>query len=187
MAEFNLGRVKGDKGDTGDKGEQGIQGVAGVNGNDGKDGTSVRIIDGVFSPENPLPNFADTNEGDAYVYLATRTTKIEQNQRYDLYIHAYNSSDWLVLNDWGGVPGPQGIKGDTGTTGSAGANGTDGITPNLSIGTVSSTGQNAPTVSITGTTTSSVLNFGLQQGAKGDKGDVGATFSLSGTVLTITV
>ncbi|MCL2598891.1 MAG: tail fiber protein [Firmicutes bacterium] len=111
MADFNLGRVVGDKGDKGDKGEQGVQGTQGVA---GRDGTSVTIMDGIFSPENPLPLFADTNEGEAYVFLHTLTeqeltaqldTRIGHNQRYDLYIHASGGADWLILHDWGGVPG----------------------------------------------------------------------------------
>lgn len=68
---------------------------------------SVTIMDGIYSPSNLLPQFVDTNEGEAYVFLATRT-KIEQNQRYDLYIHASGGIDWLILNDWGGVPGQDG-------------------------------------------------------------------------------
>ena len=76
---------------------------------------------------------------------------------------------------------PQGIKGDTGDQGET------GLTPDLSVGTVSTLpAESSATVTITGTDEDPVLNFGIPQGVKGDKGDTGATPDLTiGTVSTL--
>lgn len=73
-----------------------------------------------------------------------------------------------------GIPkGAQGIPGEPGTPGKDGKDGVDGVTPDFSIGTVSTlpAGSDA-TATITGTTANPVLNLGLPQGAKGDPGEV---------------
>lgn len=57
-----------------------------------------------------------------------------------------------------------------GDTGARGATGDTGATPQLSIGTVTTTTE--PIVTITGTAENPVLNFGLVKGDKGDTGEV---------------
>ena len=55
-----------------------------------------------------------------------------------------------------------------------GVTGAIGPTPNISIGSVSDlTNGTNPYVTVSGTTTNPILNFGLEQGIKGDKGDRG--------------
>lgn len=71
-----------------------------------------------------------------------------------------------------------GSKGSTGAPGSPGANGSDGadgVTPNFSIGTVTtlSAGSNA-TATITGTKENPVLNLGIPKGADGSGGSGGS-------------
>lgn len=76
-----------------------------------------------------------------------------------------------------GAVGEKGDKGDTGATGAAGQDGIDGkdgedgITPEFSIGTVTtlSAGSNA-TATITGTKEKPVLNLGIPKGADGAGG-----------------
>ena len=64
----------------------------------------------------------------------------------------------------------QGLKGDPGT------NGLNGQTPSFTIGTVSNlTTGSIPTVSLTGSPTNPVLNFGLVQGVTGSQGPKGDT------------
>lgn len=77
--------------------------------------------------------------------------------------------DFPVWIDPSGVAGiPLSITGPTGATGSP------GVTPNLSIGTVTTleAGQNA-TASMGGTAESPVLNLGIPRGAKGEPGQGG--------------
>lgn len=65
--------------------------------------------------------------------------------------------------------GPQGPRGLTGATGKDGSPGVDGITPELSIGTVTtlSAGSNA-TATITGTKEKPLLNLGIPKGRDGE-------------------
>ena len=70
----------------------------------------------------------------------------------------------------------KGAKGDKGNKGDTGATGADGKTPSITIGTVTTgaAGTNA-SATITGTTPNLTLSMTIPQGAKGDKGDTGAT------------
>ncbi len=90
------------------------------------------------------------------------------------------------------LKGAKGDKGDKGDTGAAGAKGdkgdrgekgADGVTPTLSIGTVTTgeAGTNA-SASISGTTPNLILNLTIPKGDKGDKGDTGASGGSGGTV-----
>ena len=83
-----------------------------------------------------------------------------------------------------GAKGDKGDKGDPGAKGDKGdigEKGADGVTPTLSIGTVT-TGAAGSSASVTmgGTAPSYVLNFTIPKGDKGDKGDTGASGSGSG-------
>jgi len=82
-----------------------------------------------------------------------------------------------------GATGPQGIQGITGATGATGPQGVQGIQgvtgatgkdaaqPTFSIGTVTSASN--PSVTIGGTQTNPVLNFGFVKGDTGEKGNQG--------------
>ena len=70
-----------------------------------------------------------------------------------------------------GDNGHDGLKGDKGDTGNTGAKGDAGITPSISIGSVTSGA--SPTVTRTGTDANPVFNFTFPKGDKGDKGDTG--------------
>ena len=60
------------------------------------------------------------------------------------------------------------------TDGKDGASGKDGITPTITIGTVTTLDSTeSATVTNSGTDTEVVLNFGIPKGTKGDKGDKG--------------
>lgn len=65
------------------------------------------------------------------------------------------------------------LKGDKGDKGENGTNGKDGVTPNITIGTVTTVkaGGNA-TASISGTTSNLVLNLGIPKGTDGTNGTV---------------
>ncbi len=73
-----------------------------------------------------------------------------------------------------GSPGAKGDKGEPGAKGDKGDKGSPGVTPNLTIGTVTTldAGQNA-TASMGGTTANPVLNLGIPRGAKGEPGEGG--------------
>lgn len=74
-----------------------------------------------------------------------------------------------------GDTGERGPQGDTGVPGSTGPKGDTGATPDFSIGTVSTLpAGSSVTVTITGTDTKPVLNFGIPVGPKGDTGSTGA-------------
>jgi hypothetical protein len=94
------------KGETGDIGPQGPKGDA---------GQSIVVI-AVLDSVEELPAFSMTRSGDAYIV-------IDQDGKYDLYIHTDSGTDWDVIDDWGGVPGPQGIQGPPGEQGEQGQKG----------------------------------------------------------------
>lgn len=78
-----------------------------------------------------------------------------------------------------GATGPQGIRGATGATGATGpqgAAGTDGVTPELTIGEVTTLSAGSfATASITGTKENPVLNLGIPKGADGSGSGSGGT------------
>lgn len=74
-----------------------------------------------------------------------------------------------------GMPGKDGADGAPGKDGTNGTNGKDGLTPNISIGTVTTLDAGASaTAGITGTTPNLTLNLGIPKGAKGEPGEGGA-------------
>lgn len=78
-----------------------------------------------------------------------------------------------------GERGPQGIQGETGpqgVQGETGPRGATGATPNLTIGTVQTLGEDSQaTATITGTAENPVLNLGIPQGHTGSASGVYAT------------
>lgn len=75
-----------------------------------------------------------------------------------------------------GEPGIQGLKGEKGDKGDTGATGRDGVTPKISIGTVSTVEPNvSASATISGTTDNLKLNLSIPKGQKGDTTTVGDT------------
>lgn len=111
------------------------------------------------------------------------------------YVGDSSWTDLVQLSDITGPAGPQGEKGETGEQGPAGKDGAQGpageqgpagqdgaqgpkgdpgVTPNLTIGTVTTlTAGEQATSSITGTSENPVLNLGIPQGARGPQGPEG--------------
>lgn len=93
---------------------QGIPGEKGEPGENGKDALPIKIMGETYYDTSleyewdttgllPLPSFSSTEEGTAYL--------VDDNKvkgQYDLYIHNYQSDAWVVIDNWGGVPGQTG-------------------------------------------------------------------------------
>lgn len=72
-----------------------------------------------------------------------------------------------------GEAGKDGKDGLDGKDGKDGKDGTNGVTPDFSIGTVTTLEPNeSASVTLTGTEETPVLNFGIPRGVKGEQGDV---------------
>lgn len=170
------------KGDKGDKGEQGLagtitindvvtvdpniqasvdnigtkenaelvfyipQGVQGIQGEVGPQG-----IQGETGPSNVLSIGSVTKGDDAYASI----TGTSPNQVLNLILPKGDKGDQGIQ----GKVGPQGIQGEAGPSNV------------LSIGSVES--GETPSVTISGSSPSQILNFVLPKGDKGDKGDTG--------------
>ena len=184
---------KGDKGDTGaqgpigpkgDKGLQGEQGPIGPKGDKGDAGAQG-------------PTFIPSVNSDG---LLTWTNNGNLNNPPSVDIKGPQGEKGLQgekgdKGDAGaqGPTGPKGDKGDAGAQGLQGEKGANGITPNITIGTVTTleAGQQA-TVTKTGTKEEPIFNFGIPKGqkgadgAQGEKGQnaVNPNFSI-GTVTTL--
>lgn len=147
--------AKGDKGDTGDQGPQGIQGpqglqgIQGPKGESGEDGRSFRIA-GVFATLAALEAAYPTGSDDAYQVTG------EDNE-----IFIWSSYD----EAWESIGQIQGPKGDTGATGD------DGVSPEVSVSTI--TGGHR--VTITDADHPSGQSFDVMDGATGPTGATGAT------------
>ena len=72
-----------------------------------------------------------------------------------------------------GEQGIQGLKGDKGDKGEQGLKGDNGLTPNISIGTVTTLEPNQQaTVTRRGTDANPIFDFGIPKGEKGDTNDI---------------
>jgi len=125
---------------------QGVQGIP------GPQGEPFRIKKTYSSVAEMNADFNNMEYGD-YVMIAS-TVEVEDNAK----LYTRGESQWIFITDFSGATG---IKGETGAT------------PNIQIGTVTS--GSTPSVTRTGTDENPVLNFVLQPGEKGNKGDTGAT------------
>ena len=134
---FDFILPKGEKGDKGDKGDTGDKGEKGDKG------------------DTPTIKVGTVTQG-----ASTNVTMREVGGE-----HLFDFT--LVKGDKGekGDKGDTGSKGDTGEKGEKGDKGDNGITPNFTIGTVTTlnSDQNA-TVTISGTFPNLVLNFGIPRG-----------------------
>ena len=91
---------KGDKGDKGDNGVQGAPGMQGEPGPKGDSGISLNIHDGIYTPST-VPLFSSTAVSDAYVVLRTGSVA-----SYQLYYHGVGGTEYTVVDNWNGEPGP---------------------------------------------------------------------------------
>lgn len=120
----------GPQGPQGVQGQQGVQGPIGLTGATGPqgprgaDGKSLEIQNGEYrepgstKPLPDLPAFSSTQEGWAYVVDDDAI-----DGQYDLYYHGFGGTNWTIIDNWGGIPGPKGDTGDTGPAGPAGPSG----------------------------------------------------------------
>lgn len=155
--------AKGATGATGATGAQGLQGETGAvgptgpQGPKGEPGQSLRIFDGIIQNPSELPVFADSQVADAYVVANYSTgTAI-----YDLYYHAVDGSDWSILPNWGGVPGPEGPQGATGATGPTGPQGATGATGASGLVGTAEVNVNMDYVELSPTEVCRITNLGI--------------------------
>ena len=151
--------AKGDKGDPGATGAKGDKGDTGAKGDKGDTGATPNIVIGTVTT------------GEAGTNASATITGTTPNLTLSMTIPKGAKGDT-------GATGAKGDKGEKGDTGAKGDKGADGITPTLSIGTVT-TGAAGSSANVTmgGTAPSYVLNFTIPKGDKGDKGDTGASGS----------
>ena len=150
---------KGDKGETGAQGErgpqgeqgvQGIQGIQGVQGPQGPQGEGFSIYTTYTSIAEMNADTANVAEG-KFVLIASDTEDVDNSK---LYVKNSNGG-FTFLTDMSGAQGirgpqgdqgPQGIQGETGAQGSQGIQGiqgpqgptgNDGITPTVSVTSIS--------------------------------------------------
>jgi hypothetical protein len=93
-AVFDFIIPKGEKGDQGEK---------------GNDGTSIQIQQGEYrepGSTKPLPDLPDFNATQENWAFLVDDDAIDG--QYDLYIHAAGGTDWLIIDNWGGIPGQPG-------------------------------------------------------------------------------
>ena len=138
-----LASLKGAPGKDGAPGRDGANGAPGRDGTDGRDGVSA------------------THEWNGTTLTITSASGTS----------SANLKGEPGRDGADGAPGKDGAPGEPGAQGAPGKDGKDGVTPQLSIGTVTTleAGSNA-TVSMTGTTEAPILNFGIPKGADGAGG-----------------
>lgn len=198
----------GAKGEKGDKGDRGETGATGADGKDGADGItpalkvgSVTTLDAgsnatvtmsensnVYTLDFGIPkgakgdNGASGSGGETTIVNPTITIgTVTNGDTANATITGDSPNYTLNLVLPKGDKGENGAKGETGAKGADGAKGekgADGVTPTLSVGTVT-TGEAGSSASVTmsGTAPDYVLNFAIPKGDKGDKGDNGASGS----------
>ena len=194
--KLNLTLPKGEKGDTGSKGDAGAKGEKGDTGV-----TPNLIIGSVTSGETPnaiitgtaetpmlnlvLPKGAKGEKGDTGVTPVLTIGSVTTGDTANAIITGTAEAPALNLTlpkGEKGDTGPKGADGVQGQAGPKGEKGDPGVTPNLTIGTVTTGTEAAAT--ITGTAEAPVLNLTLPKGEKGDKGDPGSGSAESGSAAT---
>lgn len=146
------GTIVGMRGPKGDKGDKGDTGNTGATGN----GISSVLLNQDYTL---TISFTD---GTSYTTGSIRGAQGQQGEKGDT-----------------GSQGPQGIQGIQGETG---AKGDTGLTPQLSVGSVTTLpAGSSVTVTITGTTDAPILNFGIPKGDPGKDGGVDVDDAISST------
>ncbi len=167
----NIG-LKGDKGDTGAQGPQGIQGETGPSGTDGLSAYQIWLNAGHTGTESDFIASLKGEQGIQGIQGLTGETGAT-GPKGDPFVYADFTPEQLEA-----LRGPQGTAG------------ADGITPNITIGTVTTleAGTNA-TVSLdaTSTTANPVFNFGIPKGADGTGGGGGGITSLTSTLIPFNI
>ena len=163
--------LKGDKGDPGPKGEQGIQGIQGLQGDIGPQGPQGIKGDkgepfSIFKTYSSVQamNLDSPNIPQGSFVLITSNVEDEDNAK----IYVKTASNLQFITD---LSGAKGIKGDKGEQGLQGLKGDNGVTPNITIGSVIQGDETK--VELTGTLENPILNFTLQKGDKGEQGESG--------------
>ena len=192
---------------TGPSGPQGSPGAIGSQGPTGADGltayqiaeangfigTAAQWLESLVGHKGDTGTAATIRVGNVStgVSIAVTTTGTSQNAYLNFVIPQGPQGEPGVSNipgpkgDTGttGSIGPTGPKGDTGTQGTVGPTGPTGATgtaATITIGTVSVSTTTA-TVTNVGTLQAALLNFVLQQGPQGLKGDTGTQGSTGST------
>lgn len=195
--KLNLTLPKGEKGDTGSKGDAGAKGEKGDTG-----ATPNLIIGSVTSGETPnaiitgtaetpmlnlvLPKGAKGEKGDTGVTPVLTIGSVTTGDTANAIITGTAEAPALNLTlpkGEKGDTGPKGADGVQGQAGPKGEKGDPGVTPNLTIGTVTTGTEAAAT--ITGTAEAPVLNLTLPKGDPGSSGSGGSSTDGDTTDLTI--
>lgn len=129
------------------QGNQGIQGIKGDIGPQGASGATGKR-GSLWITADGKPAVGDYKLGDLYL----------DRQTYDVYWN--NNEEWQCIGN---------IKGEQGVTGNTGA---DGKTPTFAVGDVSSGASSS--VEMRSTECQVILDFVLQKGERGEKGDSGS-------------
>ena len=188
--DFVFHNLKGEKGDTGDKGDPGDQGETGETGQTGEQGpvgptpsfsigdvesgdTAAATITG--SDEYPVLNFV-LPKGDTGEAGADGADGVTPTLAIGTVSSGASASATLT-----GTPPDYVLnlvipKGDTGSQGPTGPDGADGVTPELSIGTVT-TGEPGTDADVTigGTAEAPIMDFVIPRGEVGEAGIFWAT------------
>lgn len=149
-----LAALKGEKGDPFTYADFTPDQLAALKGEKGDTGKGLTVL-GYYSSASALSAGVTSPEaGDAY--------GVGQSAPYDIYMWDATNAKWVNNGKL------QGAQGDPGAT------------PNLQIGTVTTLDAGADaTVTMSGTATDPVLNFGIPRGAKGDAGGADDLFVVS--------
>ena len=175
--------AKGETGATGAKGDTGAQGPAGA---DGEDGVTPNCTAGTvtITPAGTVPSVTITGTTENPVFnfsLPAGNTTVDLTNIYatkadaDADIQNINEGDLiLVVNDGVHDPGAIYVKqgnqlvymvsiGSTAVAGPAGPAGSDGVTPHITIGTVTTSGDGQPHVTLDPSSTDAhpIFNFAL--------------------------
>ena len=209
---------KGEVGEQGPQGEQGPKGDTGLTGPQGPQGPKGDTgADGITPDMSNYYTIPQTNSkiaeeiskaslgGDGQVDLTAYATKVYVREELEKIELTPGPAGPQGLKGERGETGPkgergevgpqgpkgeqgiQGLKGDKGATGAAGR---DGITPNISIGTVTTVEPNTQaSASLTGDVSNLKLNLSIPKGQQGDSSVIADTLvktTVSGNKLTLT-
>ena len=199
---------RGLQGERGERGETGAKGDTGAQGEPGKDGTSFKVL-GLYASLSALQAAHPTgNSGDAWA--------VGTSEANSIYLWDAEKTQWENIGsikgqkgekgDKGdpGERGEQGIQGEAGATGAQGEQGiqgipgekgADGVSPTVSVETITG-GHKVSITDVGGTQSFNVLNGAKgeqgvagEAGAKGDPGEKGADGAKGdpGEAATITI
>lgn len=187
---------KGEKGDIGPKGEQGPQGLQGLKGDTGENGKSIeyewRGTELGIRQEGEInytyvnlqgPQGLPGTGGSGGAGVDGREIELQKGSTHIQwrYVGELSWRNLIAIEDLKGEQGLQGPQGPSGT------NGKDGVTPNITIGTVTTLepSQQA-TVTKRGTSANPIFDFGIPKGEQGSVEYKLINVNIIGTTLTLT-